>query len=803
MAFGFRKKSTGGWGRGTPSPRPWRGFSIAGNLLLLAALWLVGIAFMNLGGPQRYVGLAEGQRAPATVVASVDFDCVNVDGTELLRRQSAEGVIPVFSIRMGALQAARRTQEKLASRAITLRRDRPAPAVDPSGETLPVPDGFEEAVASDLSVAADLLGVSLSGKTLAKLFPPGQELDVLAVLTDGLSSTWMRGILSEEERESGFQGLSEDLKIDIRTSIGTDSPVYRTVSMQEIPSVELAVESFVGEVYPRLRAMGVEVPEKTLAGLARVFFEPNLAYDERSTQDRREAARRGIEPAVMTVRAGTTLMEDRTTVTAQTVEWINAYNQRMTELESPYDRRMKQVGDAVLMWVALVVCMGWLRSIHPKAYAQSRHKWLLILLGISAMALESLFHYLSYILNWIPPWLVAFVIPMTLVTMLAVLMLGPSEALVIGLWSSLSAALIFDRNFEILLLGLGGTVIAVLLLRDVRKRAQVMRAGLAVGLLNGLMALALAALVQQAPKTFLLQIAAGLSSGILAAILATLFLPVVEWLFQHTTAISLLELTDMSHPLLQRLALEAPGTYHHSLMVAAIGQAAANRIGANGLLVSVCATFHDIGKLAKPEFYTENQRGGENPHDSLAPSMSALVIQSHVKEGLTLAKRHNLPRPVCDGIRCHHGTTLTSYFYQIARRALKEAGMVEDSGLEHSFRYDGPRPATRELAVLMLADTVEAASRSLEKPTPNRISEMVESLVREKLLDGQLDLCPLTLEDLNEIRASFVFTLTNILHGRNPYPREDSVVQPATGVAPEPARISPPDPGPASAGLSR
>jgi len=337
------------------------------------------------------------------------------------------------------------------------------------------------------------------------------------------------------------------------------------------------------------------------------------------------------------------------------------------------------------------------------------------------------------------------------------------------------------------------------MMRRVRKRSQVMRAGLAVGLLKGALALSMAAMNQHQPGIFLTQAGTAVLSGVLAALLALLLLPLVEWLFQHVTNISLLELTDMSHPLLQRLALEAPGTYHHSLMVGAIGQAAANRIGANGLLVSVCAYFHDIGKLAKPEFFSENQHGGENPHDGLAPSMSALVIQSHVKEGITLAKRYKLPRTVCNGIRTHHGTTLTSYFYQVARQALKEAGMAEDSGLEHSFRYDGPKPWTREQAILMLADTVEAASRSLDKPTPNRIAEQVESLMREKLLDGQLDLCPLTLEDLHEIQNSFVFALANILHGRNPYPREDQPAQPATGAgaASKGVPASGPDAGPA------
>lgn len=773
MRFPVQRKVKNGWsGRLVAQPPPWRGWSIAGNALLLLALWLAGVVFINLGGAQRYVGLAEGQRAPATVVAAMDFECVNMAATELLRRQGAESVVPVFTIQMGPLQAAWRTLDKLAARAVDLRRE--AEAAQAKGAKA-------KALETDLGVAADLLGVPVSGEVLAKLFPAGREMESLAPLKEGLSAIWMEGILSEEERADGFQGLSQSLEIDILVPTDEGEAVYRTVALADLASVEMALRAYVEDVHARLKALEVDAAEKTLEEMARSAVRANLAYDERRTQERRTAVRRNIDPVRMTVRAGTTLMEERTTVTPQTVEMINAHDRRLAELESPHDLRMKRAGDSALMLIVLVVCVGWLRSTEPGAYSKVNRKWLLVLLGLLAIAIETLFHYLAVGLNWIPPWLVPFTMPITLTTMLAVLLLGPSAALAMGLWSSLSAALIFDRSFEVLLLGLGGSVMAVVLLRNVRKRSQVMRSGLAVGLLKGVMALALAALYQHLPGTFLMQVAGGLGSGILAAILATLLLPLLEWLFQRTTAISLLELTDMSHPLLQRLALEAPGTYHHSLMVGAIGQAAANRIGADGLLVAVCAYFHDIGKLAKPEFFNENQRGGENPHDNLAPSMSALVIQSHVKEGLTLAKRHKLPRMVCDGIRSHHGTTLTSYFYQVAKRALKDSGMAEDSGLEHSFRYDGPKPVTRELAVLMLADTVEAASRSLEKATPNRIAEMVETLMRDKLLDGQLDHCPLTLEDLHAIRASFVFSLTNILHGRNPYPREDQLAQSATG----------------------
>ena len=781
MPFFSRKKARNGWsGKFVARPAGWRGWSLLGNLFLLLVLWLSGVLFINLGGPQRYVGLAEGQRAPATVVAAVDFDCVNMAATELLRRQAGERVVPVFTIQMAPLNAAWRVHGKLADRAVSLRRNPAAPA--PGISEAAARESVEKALEADLAVAADLLGISVPGEALATLFSPGKEMDVLAALKESLSAVWLNGILSEAERESGFQGLSLSSTIDlVAPAEGGESPTYRNARLDELPSVEMALETYVKEARRRLAEQGVEVAEKTIEGLARPSMRPNLAYDERSTQERRVAVWRNMEPVLMTVRAGTTLMEERTTVTAQTVEMINAYNRRMAERESSYDRRMKRAGDASLMLIVLVVCVGWLHSTQPGAYSQARRKWLLVLLGLLAITLESLYHYLSVSLNWIPPWLVPFAIPITLTTMLAALLLGPSAALAMGLWSSLSAALMFDRNFELLLLGLGGSVMAVVLLRNVRKRSQVMRAGLGVGLLKGLMALALAAMYQHLPGTFLMQVAGGVSSGFLAALLALLLLPAMEWIFRRTTDISLLELTDMSHPLLQRLAIEAPGTYHHSLMVGAIGQAAANRIGANGLLVAVCANFHDIGKLAKPEFFNENQRGGENPHDHLAPSMSALVIQSHVKEGLTLAKRHKLPQPVCDVIATHHGVTLTSYFYQVAKLALKEAGMAEDAGLEHSFRYDGPKPWTREQAVLMLADTVEAASRSLEKPTPNRIAEMVETLMRDKLLDGQLDLCPITLKDLHDIRSSFVFSLTNILHGRNPYPREDPLAQPAAG----------------------
>lgn len=797
MTFGFGKKAKSGWGvRPAPPPRPGRGWRRAGNAALLLGLWAVGVGLLHLGGPPRHAGLAEGQRAPATVVAAVDFDCVNVAATELLRRQAADAVVPVFTIQMGPLQAAWRTLEKLADRTIALRRQAPAA---PAGAAT---NAAAKALAADLAVVADLLGLSAAGEDLAELFPSGKEMDVLGALKDSLAGVWTNGILSELDRESGFQGLFNGPAIDLVPPGEGGERAARTVRLDKLPSAIAALELYRTAALKRLKALDVEAPPAAVEALARSALRPNLDYDEPATQARRAAAQQAVAPVKMTVRAGTTVMEEGTTVLPQTVEMIDAYNRRMAQLESPRERRIQRTGDALLLLAALALCAGWLHGTFPGACAPVRRKGLLALLGLLAIALASLYRYLSVGLNWIPPWLAPYALPVALPAFLGVLLLGPRCGLAVGLWSALAAALAFGRSFELLLTGLGGAVLAALLLRNVRKRAQVMRAGLAAGALDSALALVLAMLARQTPATALAQVGTALAAGLFAAVVALLLLPFLEWLFGHVTGITLLELTDMSHPLLQRLALEAPGTYHHSLLVGAIGQAAANRIGADGLLVLVGAYFHDVGKLAKPEFFAENQRGGDNPHDGLAPSMSALVIQSHVKEGLTLAKRYKLPQPVCDALRAHHGTTLASYFYQVARRSLQDAGLAEDAGLESSYRYDGPKPWTREQAVLMLADTVEAASRSLEKPTPHRLAEMVDTLLRDKLLDGQLDLCPLTLAELHEIRAAFTFALANVLHGRNPYPRENPLAQPAAGAAGPAAGGPAVDPGARAPGVS-
>ena len=256
----------------------------------------------------------------------------------------------------------------------------------------------------------------------------------------------------------------------------------------------------------------------------------------------------------------------------------------------------------------------------------------------------------------------------------------------------------------------------------------------------------------------------GTLNGFLAVSLAFLLLPPVEHLFRMTSDITLLELSDLNRPMLKRMQLEAPGTYHHSMIVGQLAEAAAEAIGANSLLARVQAYYHDIGKLAKPEYYAENEpTASRSRHESLTPSMSTLVVKSHITEGLELARRERLPRAVQRAIPEHHGTMVMAFFYH---KALE----TDPAARREDFCYPGPRPRSRETAILMLADGVEGASRALAEPTPSRIRGLVTRILDERVQQGQLDECGLTLSEMARIRESFIPVLTAIFHVRAPYP---------------------------------
>jgi putative nucleotidyltransferase with HDIG domain len=392
-------------------------------------------------------------------------------------------------------------------------------------------------------------------------------------------------------------------------------------------------------------------------------------------------------------------------------------------------------------------------------------------------------------------WLLA---PYAFAPLVLSVLLGRNHGLYAAVFVSLWSSVLFGRiDASLLVISLISGFTAVYLTLQVRRRAQLIRAGVGVGVAIWLSSLSFGMIgpINLFPPMdndwgmIGLQSALTLGNGIITAMIVGGALPMLEHLFQITTDVSWLELSDLNHPLLRRMTIEAPGTYHHSLVVANLAEAAAEKIGANATLCRVCSYFHDVGKLVKPEYFTENMNFERNPHDDLAPSMSALIIIAHVKEGVDLALKNKLNQRIIDIIQEHHGTSLVYYFYQRAIQQQEDARAggkimnIREEDIpevqEESFRYSGPKPQTKESAIVSLADIVESASRSLEKPTPQKVEQLVDELIEERIADGQLDECDLTLGELRVIAKRFRFTLMTMLHTRIAYPKHESKFTPS------------------------
>ena len=392
-------------------------------------------------------------------------------------------------------------------------------------------------------------------------------------------------------------------------------------------------------------------------------------------------------------------------------------------------------------------------------------------------------------------WLLA---PYAFAPLVLSVLLGRDHGLYAAVFVSLWSSVLFGRiDASLLVISLISGFTAVYLTLQVRRRAQLIRAGVGVGVAIWLSSLSFGMIgpINLFPPMdndwgmIGVQSALTLGNGIVTAMIVGGALPMLEQLFQITTDVSWLELSDLNHPLLRRMTIEAPGTYHHSLVVANLAEGAAEKIGANATLCRVCSYFHDVGKLVKPDYFTENMNFERNPHDDLAPSMSALIIIAHVKEGVDLALKNKLNQRIIDIIQEHHGTSLVYYFYQRAIQQQEDARAggkimnIREEDIpevqEESFRYGGPKPQTKESAIVSLADIVESASRSLEKPTPQKVEQLVNELIEERIADGQLDECDLTLGELRVIAKRFRFTLMTMLHTRIAYPKHESKFTPS------------------------
>ena len=454
----------------------------------------------------------------------------------------------------------------------------------------------------------------------------------------------------------------------------------------------------------------------------------------------------------------------------------------------PHEEPLKKYLICLLVF-AISIAQLWVN--HPQAFY--RNSSLALIYGILLTQLATIKGFLlladtGRIDLQLLPMLIPYAFAPLVFSVLLGRHLGLFGAVVASLWGAFLMPVI-DTVF--LVISLISGVVAVLFTLQVRRRSQLIRAGLYVGVAVWLLA---AIFGQIGPRLITepqltdwamvgWQTLAAFGVGVGTAILVSGILPVLEHIFGITTDISWLESADLNHPLLKRMTLEAPGTYHHSLAVANLAEAGAEAIGANPTICRVCAYFHDIGKLVKPEYFTENMAGGVNSHDDLAPSMSALIIISHVKEGVDLGLKNNLNELVIDVIREHHGNSLVRFFHDRAQRQAEDARLggkimnlrAEDvpAVQEENFRYPGPNPQSKESGIICLAEAVESASRSLKRPTPQRVEDLVDEVIERKMDEGLLNECPLTLADIKKLAASFRFTLLNMMHSRIAYPQDE------------------------------
>lgn len=549
----------------------------------------------------------------------------------------------------------------------------------------------------------------------------------------------------------------------IETIKNTTLSVVENRMGEGIPSGD--VPKAQAEVRVYLRSLPIAGRALTLASaVATAVLESNLVVDQSATVLLRRRAMDAVEPVRTRVLRGEIIVRRGEVVTETHLQKLAAVG-----IVSPPFSRTRFAGMALLSLLLLLVSSAYLRQYQPGIWSSDK---LLLVWALGVVLTTALARIMVTRFN-------PYVLPSAAGTMLIAVLLRPRLALYTAAVLSLLVMVVAGGDMRLGLVTFIGSTVGVYAIKRINHRTDLIVAGLRVGGANALTVTALGLADQLAWYPHLLaDVAYGLGSGVLVGVIAIGVLPYLEQAFNLVTPIKLLELSNPGHPLLRRLQMEAPGTYHHSIMVANLAEAAAEAIGADSLLARVGTYYHDVGKIRRPAFFVENQVGIENPHDKMAPSLSALTVLAHVRDGLEYAREYKLPDAVATFIPEHHGSSLITYFYHQAR----ERGQAVD---EDTFRYEGPRPRSRETAIVMLADVMEGAVRALKQPTPDRIEQVVRRLIREKLQDGQLDECDLTFRDLDLIGQTFTRLLASMFHPRVEYPDLERDL--SRGGAPKPA----------------
>ena len=496
-----------------------------------------------------------------------------------------------------------------------------------------------------------------------------------------------------------------------------------------------------------------------IAQIGNAVIRPNRIYDPVGTREAQDKERLSIPPQYRQINLGEVVIEKGQRVSAEHIDKFMALG-----LRHPRVDYITMLCIALLVASVVILAMSYLARYHGLIYQSTKLLSLLSIIVIfSVLGLKLGGTMLGIKLSGVQFGYFAMIWIAT-AGMLTAILLNPQVAVLVVALLSTTSGLAMNHELRWAVAALISSLVAIYSVSDIRHRSDMTRAAVAVSTVN-LAMVWLIGRISGDPMSDLLIGSGWAGVGGLSSIgLFWLGTAVLEKPFGITTHIRLLELSDTNNPILKRLLMEAPGTYSHSVFVANLGARAAEVIGADALLVRVASYYHDVGKMRRPHFFVENQHV-ENAHDRLNPSLSALVIRSHTKDGLELAKEYRLPPLICELLSQHHGTSLVRYFYH---QAAEESN--GSTVLEQQFRYDGVKPQSKEAAILMLSDACEAASRSLSKPTPGHIEDLVKEIIAEKLSDGQLDESELTFKDISRISESFVRTLTSMLHARIEYP---------------------------------
>ncbi len=721
---------------------------------------------------------AIGDVAKTDIKAEGDFFIEDKTATEANRRQAENGIITVYDLNPKILKGTvtRLTDAFARLRSIFEQETREletkwqtSPGPIPNSGDAPtdpadVPDlpqvPIEERMLARKGLFEDQIGVKISAGAFSILIENGFSKEIPRRLTTIITQVLSTGVVANKEillKESdkgitlrNVETLTETHLLRLKQFYGPDQAktMVRVVADPLLKGMNYALLNLIVDISQRL------VP-------------PNITLNRHETEARKKSAGERIKPVLYMIKKGEMLLREGERVTPLQIRKLTAVGDQADAHRVP----LAGSGAVALLTTILVIqYLVRLRGRMESANYGNRDLLFIacimvafiIVVKVSTTLPEAWFLGLPLSRPVSP---VGFGIPLSAGAMIVCLFMGRETALIFALALALCATMLLQGGLETFIYFILSCTMASWWLRDCRERKFIIKIGAKLGLLNAFLAVVIDVYLGNASwATLPFDVTVAFFGGMVAGIITVGIAPVVEMIFHYTTDITLLEKANLDQPILRRLMLEAPGTYHHSVVVGLMVEAAAAEIGANPILAKVCGYYHDIGKLKQPLYFIENQSDGRNKHDKLAPSMSALILIAHVKNGIEIAREHKLGQTIIDAIKQHHGSSMIRYFYEKAKIIKGEGAVNIDN-----FRYPGPRPQTRETALVMLADVVEAASRTLENPTPSRIQGLVQNLINKVFSDGQLDHCELTLKDLHRIARSFNKILNGIHHHRVEY----------------------------------